>query len=278
MRTERIDEGATRDISDAEPPHLSTSTRHSALGTRHSALHPLAWLAWAGASTLVVATTRNPLYLLLVDALRRGGVSRGTRQSSGALIRPQWSLVLRAAWTLTTICHSLQYTDRSCRRPRPLHAAAQSAADRVGDRRIGDAKRPALRLLSALALGTLILIFAALNVAVGYEELLRLLPGPLTGLGVTMTVALGFLPQTIAALGEVREAQAVRGHTARRGAARGLFWQPAAARRARARPRPRTSDLRSPRRWPHAASASRDRRKSARAPHHVSRSPVAAAR
>ncbi len=72
-------------------------------------------------------------------------------------------------------------------------------------------------IISALALGTLMLVFAALNAAVGYEELLRLLPGPLTGLGVTMTVALGFLPQTIAAFGEVREAQAVRGHTARRG-------------------------------------------------------------
>ena len=111
-------------------------------------------------------------------------------------------------------------------------------------------------LVSALALGTLILIFAALNAAVGYEELLRLLPGPLTGLGVTMTVALGFLPQTIAALGEVREAQAVRGHTARRGV-RGGRW--AACRRSSCPCSPSASNgqSRSRRRWRRAASAYR---------------------
>ncbi|HEY7910014.1 MAG TPA: energy-coupling factor transporter transmembrane component T, partial [Thermomicrobiales bacterium] len=173
-------------------------------------------MAWAGANTLVVATTRNPLYLLLVT-LCAGAAYRAAHGNGAGRDTAQWSLVLRAAWTLTTIAilfntltvHAGDRALFALPRNLPLIGAVIGGPVTLNALLYG--------LISALALGTLILIFAALNAAVGYEELLRLLPGPLTGLGVTMTVALGFLPQTIAALGEVREAQAVRGHTARRG-------------------------------------------------------------
>jgi energy-coupling factor transport system ATP-binding protein len=182
----------------------------------HMSLHALTWLAWAGACTLIVATTRNPLYLLLV-ALCAGAAYRAARGDGEGRDTAQWSLVLRAAWTLTTIAilfntltvHAGDRALFALPRDLPLAGAVIGGPVTLNALLYG--------LISALALGTLILIFAALNAAVGYEELLRLLPGPLTGLGVTMTVALGFLPQTIAALGEVREAQAVRGHTAGRG-------------------------------------------------------------
>ncbi|MGI8857340.1 MAG: ATP-binding cassette domain-containing protein [Thermomicrobiales bacterium] len=173
-------------------------------------------MAWAGACTLVVATTRNPLYVALVAlcagaayrAARNGGTERGTAQ---------WSLVLRAAWTLTTVAilfntltvHAGDRALFTLPRDLPLMGAVIGGPVTLNALLYG--------VISALALGTLILVFAALNAAVGYEELLRLLPRPLTGLGVTMTVALGFLPQTIEAFGEVREAQAVRGHTVRHG-------------------------------------------------------------
>ncbi|HEY8293353.1 MAG TPA: hypothetical protein VIG44_12735, partial [Thermomicrobiales bacterium] len=180
-----------------------------------SALHPIAWLAWAIACTLVVATTRNLLYLLLVTLCAGAAyrAARGMRPDAGA----QWSLVLRAAWTLATLSilfntltvHAGDRALFTLPRDLPLVGSVIGGAVTLNALLYG--------CIAALALGTLILVFAALNAAVGYEELLRLLPRPLTGLGVTMTVALGFLPQTIAALGEVREAQAVRGHTPRRG-------------------------------------------------------------
>ncbi|MDQ2786567.1 MAG: ATP-binding cassette domain-containing protein [Chloroflexota bacterium] len=186
-----------------------------------SALHPLTWFVWSLACTLVVATTRNPLYVLLV-MLCAGATFRAARSvqpTAGA----QWSLVLRAAWTLTTIAIlfntlTVHAGDRALfRLPRdlPLVGAVIGGPVTLNALLYG--------IISALALGTLILTFAALNAAVGYEELLRLLPRPLTGLGVTMTVALGFLPQTITALGEVREAQAVRGHAPGRGLRGGPF-------------------------------------------------------
>lgn len=180
-----------------------------------SALHPLSWLVWAVACTLVVATTRDPFYVLLVTLCAGAAyrATRGVRPDAGA----QWSLVLRAAWTLTTI--AILFNTLT------VHAGDRALfmlphdLPLVGSVIGGPVTLNALLygVISALALGTLILVFAALNAAVGYEELLRLLPRPLTGLGVTMTVALGFLPQTIAALGEVREAQAVRGYSPGRG-------------------------------------------------------------
>jgi energy-coupling factor transport system ATP-binding protein len=183
--------------------------------TRHSALHPVAWLSWAVACTLVVATTRNPLYLLLVT-LCAGAAYRAARR-----IRPEtgahWSLILRAAWTLATI--SILFNALTVHAGDRALFTLPRTVPLVGSVIGGPVTLNALLygLVSALALGTLILVFAALNAAVGYEELLRLLPRPLTGLGVTMTVAFGFLPQTIVALGEVREAQAVRGQTPGRG-------------------------------------------------------------
>ncbi len=186
-----------------------------------SVLHPLSWLAWAVACTLVVATTRNPLYVLLVTLCAGAALraARGVRPAAGA----QWSLVLRAAWTLTTI--AILFNTLT------VHAGDRALFTLPGNLPLvgsvigGPVTLNALLygFLSALALGTLILTFAALNTAVGYEELLRLLPRPLTGLGVTMTVALGFLPQTLAALGEVREAQTVRGHTTGHGLRGGLL-------------------------------------------------------
>jgi len=194
-------------------PHAAQ--RAPAVLSPSAVLSPISWLVWAIACTLVVATTRNPFYVLLVTLCAGAAyrAARGVRPDTDA----RWSLVLRAAWTLTTIAIlfntlTVHAGDRALfmlPRDLPLVGAVIGGSVTLNALLYG--------VISALALGTLILVFAALNAAVGYEELLRLLPRPLTGLGVTMTVALGFLPQTIAALGEVREAQAVRGHSPGRG-------------------------------------------------------------
>src|SRR4051794_26751832 len=87
---------------DAPPAPRTPAGVPSALGTQHSALHPVAWLVWAGTCTLAVATTRNPLYLALV-ALCAGAAFRAARTGQSSRGAAQWSLVLRAAWTLTAI-------------------------------------------------------------------------------------------------------------------------------------------------------------------------------
>lgn len=185
-------------------------------------LHPLAWLLWAGACTLVVATTRNPLYLALV-LLCAGGAYRTARATgqTGGIAAARWALGVRIVGSLLGV--SLVFNALTVHTGDRVIARLPTDVSLVGALIGGPLTANALvyGLLAALAALTLILTFAAMNAAVGYADILRLLPAPLAGLGVTLTVALGFLPQTLTALAEVREAQAVRGLPPARGV-RGL--------------------------------------------------------
>lgn len=176
-------------------------------------LHPLVWLLWAGSCTLAVATTRNPLYLLLV-ALCAATAYRAARAGGGANAATRaarWGIVLRTAASLTAL--SLLFNTLTVHAGDRVLARIPPELPLLGGVIGGPVTANALAygLIAALATATLILVFAAVNVAVGYEELLRLLPTAFAGFAVTLTVALGVLPQTFAALREVREAQTVRG-------------------------------------------------------------------
>ena len=181
-------------------------------------LHPVAWLLWAGGCTLVVATTRNPLYLALVllgaggayRAARDGGTVRETSETGG-IHAMRWAVIVRVVLSLLGV--SVLFNVLTVHAGDRVFARLPNALPVIGGIIGGPLTVNALvyGLLAALATLTLLLTFAAVNAAVGYADLLRLLPTPLAGFGVTLTVAVGFLPQTFSALAEVREAQAVRG-------------------------------------------------------------------
>lgn len=181
-------------------------------------LHPVAWLLWAGGCTLVVATTRNPLYLALVllgaggayRAARDGGTVRETSETGG-IHAMRWAVIVRVVLSLLGV--SVLFNVLTVHAGDRVFARLPDALPVIGGIIGGPLTVNALvyGLLAALATLTLLLTFAAVNAAVGYADLLRLLPTPLAGFGVTLTVAVGFLPQTFSALAEVREAQAVRG-------------------------------------------------------------------
>jgi len=181
-------------------------------------LHPVAWLLWAGGCTLVVATTRNPLYLALVllgaggayRAARDGGTVRETSETGG-IHAMRWAVIVRVVLSLLGV--SVLFNVLTVHAGDRMFARLPNALPVIGGIIGGPLTVNALvyGLLAALATLTLLLTFAAVNAAVGYADLLRLLPTPLAGFGVTLTVAVGFLPQTFSALAEVREAQAVRG-------------------------------------------------------------------
>lgn len=181
-------------------------------------LHPVAWLLWAGGCTLVVATTRNPLYLALVllgaggayRAAKDGGTIRETGETDG-MHAMRWAVIVRVVISLLGV--SVLFNVLTVHAGDRVFARFPDALPVVGGIIGGPLTVNALvyGLLAALATLTLLLAFAAVNAAVGYADLLRLLPTPLAGFGVTLTVAVGFLPQTFSALAEVREAQAVRG-------------------------------------------------------------------
>jgi len=66
--------------------------------------------------------------------------------------------------------------------------------------------------VSGLSLWTLLLIFAAFNLAVDASQLLRVTPSFLYQAGVVTSIALTFVPQMLISAREIREAQRLRGH------------------------------------------------------------------
>lgn len=183
--------------------------------TPRRGLHPVAWLLWAGGCTLVVATTRNPLYLALVllcaGGAYRAAKERGATSGMNGTHVVRWTVIVRVVTSLIGV--SLLFNILTVHTGDRVFIRLPDTLPLVGGIIGGPLTVNALvyGVLAALATLTLLLTFAAVNAAVGYADLLRLLPVPLAGLGVTLTVAVGFLPQTFSALMEVREAQAVRG-------------------------------------------------------------------
>ncbi len=70
-------------------------------------------------------------------------------------------------------------------------------------------------LLGGLALLTLVAIGTTLGAVLDWPEVLRLLPRRLSGVATAGSVAFAFIPQTVMAFHEIREAQAARGYRPR---------------------------------------------------------------
>lgn len=74
----------------------------------------------------------------------------------------------------------------------------------------------AMGFISGYSLWILLVIFAVLNLAVDASQLVRYTPKFLEQAGVIIAIALTFIPQMIASLQEIREAQRIRGYRFRR--------------------------------------------------------------
>ncbi|MGC8780603.1 MAG: energy-coupling factor transporter transmembrane component T [Anaerolineae bacterium] len=172
------------------------------------AVHPYAWLAWLVAAALPALSTRNPLYLLLT-LLAVGAVyaALGRRssltQNWGAFVRFSAFLWLLTVPFILLLNHHGVIVLFRLPADWPL----------VG----GPITLEALLygLTGGLALVTLLLVFAAFNVAVDQARLLRLTPGFIYQAGVVAGIAVAFVPQMVAAWTAIREAQEVRGHRVR---------------------------------------------------------------
>jgi energy-coupling factor transport system permease protein len=70
--------------------------------------------------------------------------------------------------------------------------------------------------LDALTLITVLAVFGAFTAGADYYALLRSMPAAMQGAGLVTSIGITFVPQTIRRWGEIREAQALRGHRVRR--------------------------------------------------------------
>jgi energy-coupling factor transport system permease protein len=180
------------------------------------AVHPIAWWVWALALASVAMRTTNPLVLGLliavagfVVAARRSDAPWG--RSFALALRLGVVLVvfrvvlavlfgLRLPGTVLFVLPALEL---------PSWAAGVSIGGPVTAEMILGAAAEGLRLAAIVA------CFGAANALANPFRLLRTLPSVLYELGVALTVALSFVPQTVATVGRIREARRLRGRAVR---------------------------------------------------------------
>ncbi|HIQ01339.1 MAG TPA: ATP-binding cassette domain-containing protein, partial [Anaerolineales bacterium] len=166
--------------------------------------HPQAWLVWGAAGLTVALLTRNPLYLLLVLlAARLTGLAAVLPRDTPGLLRLILPILgLTTFWNLATV-HMGETVLIVLPRRLPLVGGPLTLEAALWG------------LTNGLALAALLTLFLTLNSAVSSHELARLAPPFLHEAGLVASIALTFVPQTLRALREIRDAQAVRGHRVR---------------------------------------------------------------
>lgn len=176
--------------------------------------HPLAWLLWLAFAFTAALTTRNPLYLIVVLlALVVVYQAAGARSATGAA----WSAFIRVGIffaiigvsfdALTThfgdtVLFALPAHWPIIGGPITLEAIAHGAA-------------------GVIQLTCLLVAGATFSLMLDTAALLRYVPSAFYHAGLVLTIGLAFIPQTVAAFQDIRDAQRVRGHQFR--AARDLL-------------------------------------------------------
>lgn len=176
--------------------------------------HPLAWLLWLAFAFTAALTTRNPLYLVVVLlALAVIYQAAGAHSATGAA----WSAFIRVGIffaiigvsfdALTThigdtVLFALPAHWPIVGGPITLEAVVHGAT-------------------GVIQLTCLLVAGATFSLMLDTAALLRYVPSAFYHAGLVLTIGLAFIPQTVAAFQDIRDAQRVRGHQFR--AARDLL-------------------------------------------------------
>jgi energy-coupling factor transport system permease protein len=173
-------------------------------------LHPVAWVVWTVSGAVAATMTRNPLYLAILLGIVAIHYYRLASQRNP---RAQgWQAMLRLALGLACLVI-------------PLNALSVHAGSHVLFRLpsswplIGGSitlEAVVYGATTALGLLSLMMLFAAFNLSVDQAQILRLTPAFVYEAGLTVSIALTFVPQMLVSAREIREAQLMRGHRMRR--------------------------------------------------------------
>lgn len=175
--------------------------------------HPLVWPIWLPAGVLLVGS--NPLHNLLV-LLGAAFVAVVCRRDSpvgrafGLFVRIGLVLIAVRVLLSTVAVGGLAFgatpLGRLPEAQLPWWLGGLALGGPFTLEMVVNGLTGGVQLLAALAL------FGAFNAVADHYGLLRRTPSFLGGAGLVVTIALAFVPQTLAQLAAVREAQRVRGH------------------------------------------------------------------
>jgi len=177
-------------------------------------LHEGAWLCWIAAASVSVFLTSNPLYLSLACLVGLAiylAVPRGSR-------RQAYGILLKVGVALALLSVPFNVLTGGTGPTVLARLPEASFPDWLGGVTFGgEVTGEALTYAGsrALTLVALLLFVAAFNIGVDHFRLLRLAPAALFHAGVVATVAVLLLPQGVAHVRSVREAQRLRGHRLR---------------------------------------------------------------
>lgn len=182
-------------------------------------IHSVAWLAWAIAAALAVQLAPSPVYVALVVAIaavvvESHGTGTGLAQAFPALLGLGVAFALLRVVLTAVTTHgggAVMFTLPQGTLPRLL-----------GGFTVGGAIDRGVVLQSAaegFAIVGIMAAFGAFNAVASHHELLQSAPRAFYEPGLVVTVALAFVPSTIAAIRSVREADQARtgGRVVRRG-------------------------------------------------------------
>jgi energy-coupling factor transport system permease protein len=206
------------------PPHRAriaiggTRTRRWGLAGHRRVprtLHPVAWWLWAIGLAVAASSTTNPVLLLLVLAVL--GIVVANRRSDAPWARA-FRYYLYLALTVVVIrmvfrsifggdidARTMHVLFTLPRVPLPAWAAGAQLGGPV------TLEGTVSALYDGLRLGTLLCCIGAANALANPKRALRILPGALYELGVTVVVALSVAPQLIESAQRVRRARKLRG-------------------------------------------------------------------
>jgi energy-coupling factor transport system permease protein len=174
-------------------------------------LHALAWLAWLAALLIVLAVTRNPIYLgmaLLWLAVITYVVAHHTPPDSIGRSRQMPLSVLR--FGLIVVLLSTLFNALSVRVGHSVLFHLPAALPLFG----GPVTLEAVvyGALNGLALTGIFAAFTLINRVVPLRALIQLIPRAYYPVAIVTTIALTFVPATLYQFQQIREAQAIRGH------------------------------------------------------------------
>lgn len=187
--------------------------------TAEHPFHSVAWLVWALAAAACVELAPSPVYVALVVAVAFLVVSAHTLDTPLARAFPLL-LGVGAAFGLVRVLLTAATTHTGLD---ALFTTPHFSLPRLlGGFQVGGPVEPAVVLQAAaesFAVVGVMAVFGAFNAVVSHHQLVQSAPRAFYETGLILTVAVAFVPATVATVARVREADRARtgGHVVRRG-------------------------------------------------------------
>jgi energy-coupling factor transport system permease protein len=164
-----------------------------------------AWLAWGVAASMPFLLGRNP-FPMLVGMFALVAVRAGFPAASAHALG--WRVVVRAAALFSAI--AILFNVLTVRTGEQVIFTIPESSPLIGGPVTWNAV--VYGVLAAAGVLGLVMVWATVGSHVQWASLARLLPDPFVGFAVAGSAAINLVPQTAAALTDIREASAARGY------------------------------------------------------------------